>query len=117
MTRKLFEDFGFDYSGSFAVSARHLNHISFILYDRDDAVMTDRARMLFHELVKQTAQEGYGEYRAHVRFMDAIARSYDFNDHALLRMSERVKQALDPNGVLAPGKQGIWPRGFRGGNA
>jgi 4-cresol dehydrogenase (hydroxylating) len=38
---------------------------------------------------------------------------YDFNDHAMLRLNERVKDALDPNGILAPGKQGIWPKALR----
>jgi 4-cresol dehydrogenase (hydroxylating) len=38
---------------------------------------------------------------------------YNFNNHALLRMNERVKDALDPNGILAPGKQGIWPKSLR----
>ena len=29
--------------------------------------------------------------------------------HALRRLNERVKNALDPAGILAPGKSGIWP--------
>jgi 4-cresol dehydrogenase (hydroxylating) len=31
----------------------------------------------------------------------------------LLRLSETVKDALDPAGILSPGKQGIWPRALR----
>jgi len=36
-----------------------------------------------------------------------VAKSYGFNDHALLRFNERVKRALDPNNIIAPGKYGI----------
>ena len=52
---------------------------------------------------------GYGEYRAHVDFMDLIAEQYDFNDGAMSRFNARIKGALDPQGILSPGKQGIWP--------
>jgi 4-cresol dehydrogenase (hydroxylating) flavoprotein subunit len=38
---------------------------------------------------------------------------YTFNGHALRKLNERVKDALDPQGILAPGKQGIWPRALR----
>jgi 4-cresol dehydrogenase (hydroxylating) len=31
----------------------------------------------------------------------------------LLRLNERVKDLLDPNGVLAPGRNGIWPAAYR----
>ena len=46
--------------------------------------------------------------------MDKVAHTFDFNDHALLRLNEKLKDALDPNGILAPGKSGIWPRRYRG---
>jgi FAD/FMN-containing dehydrogenase len=45
--------------------------------------------------------------------MDQVARTYNFNDNAMLRFSERLKDSIDPNGILAPGKQGIWPKYLR----
>ena len=42
--------------------------------------------------------------------MDLAAEQYAWNDHAYMRFVERIKDAVDPNGILAPGKQGIWPR-------
>ncbi|MDQ1042373.1 hypothetical protein [Streptomyces sp. V4I2] len=45
--------------------------------------------------------------------MDLVADQYDFNDHAMRRFTEKLKDAIDPVGILAPGKQGIWPAAHR----
>lgn len=45
--------------------------------------------------------------------MDDVAATYGWNDHAGLRLAERLKDVLDPRGILAPGKQGIWPGSMR----
>lgn len=41
--------------------------------------------------------------------MDQIADTYNFNDNAQMKLNENIKNALDPKGILAPGKNGIWP--------
>jgi 4-cresol dehydrogenase (hydroxylating) len=45
--------------------------------------------------------------------MDLAADQYSFNDHAYRRFTETIKDALDPNGILMPGRHGIWPKGMR----
>ena len=44
--------------------------------------------------------------------MDEVAEIYCFNDRALMKRSERFKDALDLKGVLALGKNGVWPKGY-----
>lgn len=44
--------------------------------------------------------------------MDQIANTYDFNDNTQMKLNETIKNAQDPKGILAPGKNGIWPQGY-----
>lgn len=97
------------YVGMFGLGQRSVVMVADIFYDRDDRDMVERARALFRDLCEETAKIGVGLYRAHITFMDEAAAMQGFNDHALMRLNRAVKAALDPKGILAPGKQGIWP--------
>ena len=46
--------------------------------------------------MREAAKLGYGEYRAHLDFMDLAADQYRFDDHAYRRFCETIKDALDP---------------------
>jgi len=64
-------------------------------------------------MVREAAKLGYGEYRAHLDFMDEASEQYSFGDHAYRRFVEKIKDAVDPNGILSPGRHGIWPAAQR----
>ncbi|MFY9690950.1 MAG: FAD-binding oxidoreductase [Candidatus Acidiferrales bacterium] len=104
---------GFDYYGGFSFGARHLYSVMMILYDKQSEEHRVQASQLCEKLVVEAAKLGFGEYRAHVAYMDLIGEQYDFNHFALRRFIETLKDAADPNGILSPGKQGIWPGGVR----
>jgi FAD/FMN-containing dehydrogenase len=78
-----------------------------------DRAANARSRDGLRQLVKLAAEAGFGEYRAAPAYQDVIARTYSFNDNALLRFQETLKDALDPNGIMSPGRYGIWPRRLR----
>jgi 4-cresol dehydrogenase (hydroxylating) len=67
--------------------------------------------------VKLAADAGLGEYRCAPAYQDVIARTYSFNNNALLRFQETLKDAIDPNGIMSPGRYGIWPRHLRSKSA
>jgi 4-cresol dehydrogenase (hydroxylating) len=110
MVRSRALEHSFDYSAGLTCGTRFLNHIFMILFDPADHEETGRARRLFEVLVREGAASGYGEYRTHLEFMDLVAEQYDFHGGSQRRLNETIKDALDPNGILSPGKQGIWPR-------
>jgi 4-cresol dehydrogenase (hydroxylating) len=112
-TRKLYEEHGVDYYGAFGVGGRQTIAINEILYNRDSEDHRRRVAALFEALIRDTHAAGFGEYRTHIEFMDQVAATFDFNDHAMRRFNETIKDTLDPAGIIAPGKQGIWPARLR----
>lgn len=70
-------------------------------------------REAFRKLIRIAADNGWGEYRTAPVYQDAVMDVYSFNNHALLRFHETLKDAVDPNGILSPGRYGIWPKHMR----
>jgi hypothetical protein len=80
---------------------------------RDDAALNKKRRDLFVRLAQTCGALGWAEYRAPPVFQDTVMAQYSFNNHVLRRFHETVKDAIDPNGIIAPGKSGIWPKHLR----
>jgi 4-cresol dehydrogenase (hydroxylating) len=108
------EGAGLDYMAALiATNPRCFVHITLIIFDTENEAKTRAAYDVAKQLVRECAERGYGEYRAHLDFMDLAADQYSFGDHAYRRFNETIKDALDPNGILAPGRHGIWPKDMR----
>ena len=104
-----------DYFASpMAISARSYMHACGAIWDIADEDATRRAYETCQRITLEASKAGFGEYRAHLNVMDLVMDQYSFNDHAHRRFLEGIKDAVDPNGILAPGKQSIWPAAYRG---
>lgn len=102
-----------DYTVSLFIGPRYAVHIFLAFIDRDDDEHTRRVYRMCRETVQKAADLGYGEYRSHTSTMDVVSGAYSWNDHALNRFNERIKDALDPNSILMPGRAGIWGAAYR----
>jgi 4-cresol dehydrogenase (hydroxylating) len=64
-------------------------------------------------LITVAAENGFGDYRSPPFHQDHVSDTYSFGNHALRRFNETLKDAIDPNGILAPGRGGVWPTKYR----
>lgn len=104
LARSILSMYGMDYLAAPTVYGRDLHHLTAVLFDHGDSQALERARACFRDLATAFADNGYGLHRAGIDFMDQVARSYGETRHDVNRA---LKRALDPNGILAPGKSGI----------
>lgn len=79
----------------------------------DDRTVNRACIKAYRELLDIGAKHGWGEYRCHPEFQDQAMGLYSYNEHSLLRLNEIIKDAIDPNGILSPGRYGIWPKHLR----
>ncbi len=83
-----------------SISPRCFDSTVPILFDRSDAVATARARACYDALLAAGRQQGFFPYRLHVDAMSALIDA----DTPHWRMALKIKQALDPQGIIAPGR-------------
>lgn len=114
LARRRHGDAGFDFFPAFCVGLREMHLIIEIVFDRDDPERRAAAMACLRHMIDDAAACGYGEYRTHLVLMDQVAGTYSWNDNALMKFNEKLKDALDPNGILSPGRCGIWPKRYRG---
>jgi len=81
------------------ITDRTLACILSITYDREVAGEDERAMNCYQELLRVMAENGYYSYRLGIGGM-----SFACQDGGYTQTLQRLKQAFDPNGILAPGR-------------
>jgi 4-cresol dehydrogenase (hydroxylating) len=105
LTRNIYRKHGFEYIGGFVINGRAAEHVIDLIFDKTDPDDTARAYAAFKEGMLENAKLGYGVYRTNTAFMGLAADTYGPAQRAF---NKQLKQALDPNGIIAPGKSGIF---------
>jgi len=81
------------------ISGRALACIISLTYDRDIAGEDERAMACYRQLVRVLADHGYHSYRLAVGMMSAMGEPGPYMD-----LLDGIKNAIDPRGILAPGR-------------
>ncbi|OYZ41133.1 MAG: 4-cresol dehydrogenase, partial [Novosphingobium sp. 16-62-11] len=104
LAKEIVEKWGFDYTAAYAIGWRDLHHILALLFDKSDAEQEKKADACYRELVTRFGAQGWASYRTGVNSMDLVAQQYGEVNRGF---NAKIKHAIDPNGILAPGKSGI----------
>lgn len=102
--RSIFAKHGMDYVVMHVASARFARGLHVLLWNKDDADENARADACYRELTVEFAKRGIGVGRAPADYHDL---HMGLMMPALQRACRELKKALDPNGVITPGKYGI----------
>jgi 4-cresol dehydrogenase (hydroxylating) len=104
------EEAGLNFLGGvLTINERSCCIVAGIPFDVTNKEEAERAFAVVRKLVVEIGALGYGEYRAHIDYMDAAQDQYSFNDNAYRKFAEMIKNAVDPKGIIMPGRHGIWP--------
>lgn len=104
LIRSIMGRHGVDFMVGVAFAERAALNVMPLLFDRADKDAMARVQVCYGELVDALCDEGYGLYRGSLGYMDQIARRHG---EVNLEINRRIKRALDPNGIIAPGKSGV----------
>ena len=82
------------------VSPRAVCCVTTVSYERADVAEAARGQACYEALAERAMAAGFPPYRTSAHAMDALARGSE----GFWPVAARLKRALDPDGVLAPGR-------------
>ena len=93
-------EYGFEPSISMTlITERAVACVISISYDRQEPVQDEQAMACYRHLQRELSAHGYYPYRLGIQAMAELSEKDGHN-----RLVRALKDALDPNGVLAPGR-------------
>ena len=103
LSRRVLTDHGFEYIVEFVCGPRAARALHIVVFNRDDPDERARAQACYRALIAAYDEIGYPVGRMPTDFQEeAMGRLPD-----LARVCGAIKDALDPNRMIAPGKYGI----------
>jgi 4-cresol dehydrogenase (hydroxylating) len=101
LAEPIFGEHGFDLLATFSmINERALGGVLTVAYDKEDPAEAARAIRCYRQLFDTMMGAGYIPYRVGLQSMAELDPAGD----SYWRTVERIKAALDPRGIIAPGR-------------
>lgn len=101
LVEPVFASHGFDLFETFSmINERTLGGVMTVCFDRDDAAESRRAQLCYHSAFARLMEAGYIPYRVGPQSFAALDNSHD----TYWSTVARIKTALDPQHIIAPGR-------------
>lgn len=101
LAEPIFRLHGFDLFATFSmINERALGGVITVAYDKDDAGEAARAVLCYRQLFDAVMAAGYIPYRVGLQSMAEL----DSGSDSYWSVAARIKRALDPQGIIAPGR-------------
>ena len=102
--KQRFAERGFDFwIAQLLMNPRSIICLMSIIYDKEDTAEVERANLLYNELITEMQTRGYQQYRCGLA---GWPRVFELSPE-LLDLNNQLKEAIDPDNILAPGRYGI----------
>ncbi|MDY7224930.1 FAD-binding oxidoreductase [Hyalangium rubrum] len=103
LSRRILAEHGFDLILEYACGPRMSRALHLLIFNRQESEERQRAGRCMRALIQAYADAGYPVARAPIDVQDEVMARLQGVPEVL----SRIKKALDPQGILAPGKYGI----------
>ena len=104
LAREIMEAHAIDFMTGATMDGREMLNVMPLVFDRGDPAATARADACMRALYAGFGARGWGFYRVGIGYMDEAA---EIHGAAQRDVNHRLKRALDPGNIIAPGKSGI----------
>ncbi len=103
LSRRILTEHGFEFVTEYVCGPRLARALHILLFNREDMEERQRAGRCFRALQQAYAEAGYPIARAPLDVQEETMARLE----GVPQVLSRLKRALDPQGILAPGKYGV----------
>lgn len=109
ITKKRIQEAGFNFVGTFTIDQLQMHYVLYVVYESYDSDSCRRVHKLIRTLMDDCGENGWSEYWTYGALMDQITATRDDPEDTMAKINTVIRDAIDPTGIMEPGRNGVWP--------